>query len=78
MSINIEFTVGEVRIHACKTLHAKAGGLSDVHWLTITNQRNEEVTFFMPQAAAEAYASAINSCNDREAADAREDTDSNG
>lgn len=74
MPVNIEMTAGEVRIHACTTLRAKASSLSDVHWLSIKNQRGEEVTFFMTSAAsAEAYANAINTCNDREAANASMD-----
>lgn len=73
MSINVEFTVGEVRIHACTFLRAKADSLSDVHWITIFNQRDEEVTFFTTSAeVAETYAASINACNDREVIEMQE------
>lgn len=67
MPVNIEMLTGEVRIHACTKLTAKASGLSDVYWVSIKTQRGEEVTFFMPSLdAAEAYANAINTVNDRD------------
>lgn len=66
--MNVEISVGEVRIHAVTRLTASVSSLFDIHWITIKTQRpGEEVTFFMNSfEAAQEYASAINACNDRE------------
>lgn len=74
--MNIELEKGEVRIHACTALRAKAGDLSDVvYWTEVSNQRGEKVTFFFTtREASQAYAWAINTVSDPEFANAGQDT----
>jgi hypothetical protein len=75
--ISTETLKGTVRIHAVKSLVAEAGPedksfREQVSWLTIKTNIGDKVVFFMPYEATQAYASAINTCNDREAVDADE------
>lgn len=73
--MNIELEKGEVRIHSCTALRAKADELSDVYWTEVLNQRGEKVTFFFTtREASQAYAWAINTVSDPEFANAGQDT----
>lgn len=79
--INTETLKGCVRIHGVKSIRAEAGPedptmQDQVAWLDITTSTGDRISIFMPYSTALAYASAINTVNDREVVDANENLSS--
>lgn len=73
--ISSDVIKGAVRIHGAKSISAEPGPFdpvmqNEVAWLTIKISTGDEIVIFMPYETALAYASAINTVNNREAVDA--------